>query len=55
MTLLIINSARFTSSNNVSPAAELNTGTSAGSVESSKSFLSCNNKTKKNELLNESV
>jgi len=42
VTLLIIRSARFTSSNSVSPAAVLNTGTRDGSVDSSKSFLSYN-------------
>lgn len=39
-TLFIISSACFTSSNNVSPAAVLKTGTRAGSVDCSKSFLS---------------
>jgi hypothetical protein len=41
--LSIIRSACFTSKRSVSPDAEVNTGTSAGSVESSKSPLSCVN------------
>jgi len=40
-TLLVIRSACFTSSSNVSPEAVLRTGTRAGSVISSKSVLSC--------------
>uniref|UniRef100_A0A0A9EXD6 Uncharacterized protein n=1 Tax=Arundo donax TaxID=35708 RepID=A0A0A9EXD6_ARUDO len=38
--LLIMRSACFTSKRSVSPDAEVNTGTSAGSVESSKSPFS---------------
>lgn len=41
----MISSACFTSSNSVSPAAVLSTGTRAGSVDSSKSFLSYISKT----------
>lgn len=40
LTLLIMSSACFKSSNNVSPTAVLSTGTRAGNVDSSKSFLS---------------
>lgn len=45
-------SACFTSKRRVSPDAEVNTGTRAGNVESSKSSLSCRTERgqKKNDL-----